>query len=142
MQLVRPILEESEIIEIETSQDEALTIEAIRRNGRVCPELCKQLVDYRNNLCKVKDEQDCQVPLLFGVEIISGLPNATIHASIQNRDSAKSAADILSLGVTYESCACCIYEILNRFVKNKIRNWLIITYTNLNTCTPCTHEAV
>lgn len=49
---------ESEIIEIETSQDEALTIEAIRRNGRVCPELCKQLVDYRNSLCKVTDEQD------------------------------------------------------------------------------------
>lgn len=68
-------------------------------------------------MCKVTDEQDCQAPLLFGVEIIPGLPDATINASIQNRDSAKSDADILSLGVKYmyESCACHIYEILKSF---------------------------
>ena len=109
-------LEISQIVDI--SQDESLTLDAScpikkRKKAKNCPELCKLLFDYRNSLCQVTDQYGHQIPLLFGVEITSGLPDATINAIIENRDSIRCTADGVSMGVVCESHACHIYDILN-----------------------------
>ena len=72
-------------------------------------------MEYRNNLCSFMDENGHQLPLLIGIEVASGLPNAVINHIVEEADTIMSVDDVIRHGVMCQSHAQHIFEIINSF---------------------------
>ena len=87
-----------------------MLVQHIKKGGK--GKILKLLFDYRNSLCQETGKNDGSIPLLFGIEISSGLPDKVIKAIVSNSDHIKTIQDIIHLGVMYEPQAHNIYNIL------------------------------
>ena len=110
------------LTEYEVSQTVAVDVDDYtasptkKRRRKKHPELHTMLIEYRNSLCNFMDENGRQLPLLIGVEIASGIPNAVIHHIVEEADNISSVDDVIERGVMFRAHAQHIFEIIKSFV--------------------------
>ena len=89
-----------------------------KRKKKKYPELNMLLQEYRKNLCSFMDENGRQLPLLIGIEVASGLPNAVINHIVEEADTILSVDDVIEYGVICRSHARHIFEIIKHFFES------------------------
>lgn len=70
-----------------------------------------KLSEYRDTLCEVVDSSGHQIPLLFGKEIPSGIPDSIIKSIVKDCKSIHSVSDVVKLDISNEH-AQKIFEIV------------------------------
>lgn len=76
-------------------------------------QLYEALIEYRETLCEVVDSSGHQIPLLFGTEIPSGLPDSIIKSIVKDCKNIHSVSDVVKLGIISNQHALKIFEIIN-----------------------------
>ncbi len=77
------------------------------------------LLKYRDSQCHVLNEQGQPMPILFGDEIVTQLPDTVLRALITNCLSLKSFSDAMDLGVTCDKQAREIFDIVHAIVNEQ-----------------------
>ena len=113
------------LTEYEVSQMDAVDVDDYtaspmkKQRRKKHPELHTMLMEYRNSLCNCMDENGHQLPLLIGVVIASGLPNAVINRIVEEADTILSLDDAIECGVMFRTHAQHIFEIIKPFFNHK-----------------------